>query len=622
MYRKVNKDVEYPIQGNVSESWQYVSISIQMHLGHVELPSDQETGFLKKQMASEKLIIFDRLNRLVRCLVDCRLFEGDAVGVRTGLELVRAISAGTWEDHPAQVQQVPGIGPVAMRKFQAHGVHTVLELAKLSFDHIERIMSRNPPYGKNLCKVLEGFPQLTLRVDVLGAPGTYKKLGNSITAVIRATLGYKNQKHPPSWCGKAPAVTFLAETLAGKVAYFSRSNIRNINGSNGVEIKFPVSLSSPDEVVTCHFSCEEIVGTQVVKEVHLNTPASAFAGLDAPGPANPVAEAQIDYMSKDAVNDIADEDLLEALNGAPKASLYSPQYDFLDSDDDGFPDLEDALNDQSPTKPAPTKMKNGRWMCNHYCRGGGLTKNGRPCTHKCCKEGLEKPRPPPKRKATEDQATASTASGKKTKSQHHSEDGPKQKKKMKKRGHNDQVVELVDLSGLTDDDDDMQLAASAPEQAIHNKNKLSDLHRKTQGENMKAPSRITKSIVKSTESPKPALDGRSAPHPFELQYELDDSDEMEEEKEEDEPHAIPQDLAMDNQPPLPGEEPVPPSSHDGLDKVDDADQPFFLDSNPFEVAVNPEADSSQSKAPEWASELSPEVMDLIKGMVEVDGWRP
>ncbi|KAK8018948.1 hypothetical protein PG991_008138 [Apiospora marii] len=624
-YRKLNKDVEYPIQGNVTESWQYVSISIQMHLGRVELPNDKETGFLKKQMLSEKLIIFDRLNRLVRCLVDCRVFEGDAVGVRTGLELVRAIAANSWENHPVQVQQVSGIGPVAMRKFQTHNVHTVLELAKLSFEQIERIMSRNPPYGKNMCKILEGFPQLTLRVDVLSAPGTYKKLGNSITVVVRAILGHKNQKHPPTWSGKVPVVTFLAETLDGKVAYFSRSNIKNINGSDGLEIKFPVSLSRPDEVVTCHFSCEEIVGTQVVEEEHVNIPASAFARLDTQALANPVAEAQIDYISEDAVNNIADEDLLEVLNGAPKTSLYSPQYDVLDSDDDGFPELEDALNDQSPTKPVPTKMKNGRWMCNHYCRGGGLTKNGRTCTHKCCKEGLEKPRPPPKRKATKDQPTASATSGKKAKSQHHPEDGPKQEKKMKKGDHDDQVVELVDLSGLTDDDDDVQLAVSAPEQTIHNKNKLSDLHRKTQGHNMKAPSRITKSIAKSTESPKPVLAGRSAPHPFELQYELDDSDAMEEEieeKEEDQPQDFAQELAMDNQPPLPDEEPVLSSSHDGLGGVDDTDQPFFLDSNPFEVAVNPEAESSQSKAPEWASELSPEVMDLIKGMVEVDGWRP
>ncbi|KAK8068678.1 P-loop containing nucleoside triphosphate hydrolase protein [Apiospora phragmitis] len=622
-YRKLNKYVAYPIQGTVNEPWHYVSILIQMHLGHVELPNDQEMGFLKKQMASEKFIIFDRLNRLVRCLVDCKVFDGDAVGVRTGLDLVRAISAGAWENHPVQIQQVPGIGPVAMRKFQAQDVRTVLDLAKLNFDHIERIMSRNPPYGKNISKVLEGFPQLTMRVEVLGAPGTYKKLGGSIGVVVRAILGYKNQKHPPSWSGKIPAVTFLAETSDGKIAYFSRSNIKNINGTNGLELKFPVLLNRPDEVVSCQFSCEEIVGTQVVDEVQVNTPASAFAALDAQASANPVSEAQVDYMTKHAANDIADEDMLEALDEATNPS-YSPPYDdLLDGDDDGFLDIDELTNDQSPATPAPTQMKNGRWLCNHCCRGGGFTKNGKLCTHRCCKEGLEKPRPPPKRKSVEDsQPTHSTASRKKPKSQHNTEDGPRQKKTGY---HDDQMVELVDLSGLVDDDSDLDLTGSASEQATSRKNKLPGLHRKAQGQHVKAPARITKSITKSTDSPKSALSDRSAPDPFELQYELDDSDARREEGEEEEEgqaHVRYQDLTVDKQVPLPEEASVQSSPHNGLDEGGDADQPFFLDSNPFEVAVNAEAESSQSKAPEWASELSPEVMDLIKGIVEVDGWKP
>ncbi|KAK8084255.1 ATP-dependent DNA helicase [Apiospora hydei] len=599
VYRKLNKDVQYPIQGSVNEPWHYVSISIQMHLGHVELPNDQEAGFLKKQMASEKLIIFDRLNRLVRCLVDCRVFDGDAVGVRSGLELVRAISAGTWENHPAQIQQIPGIGPVAMRKFQAQGVRTVLDLAKLSFDHIERIMSRNPPYGKNLCKVVEGFPQLTLRIEVLGAPGAYKKAGNSIGVVARAVLGHKNQKHPPSWSGKIPAVTFLAETSDGK----------NINGTDGLELKFPVSLSRPDEVVSCYFSCEEIVGTQVIDQVKVNTPASAFAALGAHVSPNPLPEAHVDYMTNNAVDDIDDEDMLEALDGAANSLSHSPHYDPFEEEDAGFPEIEGLIDDQEPVNPAPVQMKNGRWLCNHHCRGGGRTKNGKLCTHRCCKEGLEKPRPPPKRKSVEDsQPTNSTASRKKPKSQHNIEDGPKQKKKEKQDSHEDQIIELVDLSGLTDDDSDLDPAASAPEQAPSSKNRLPGLHRKAQGQNMKTPSRITK------------------PHPFDLQYVLDDSDAIEEEEEEAEeaghPPACHQDLAIDNQPPFSEDASVQLSSHDGLGEVDDTDQPFFLDPNPFDVAVNAEAESSQSKAPDWASELSPEVMDLIKGIVEVDGWKP
>ncbi|KAK6840282.1 DNA helicase-like protein [Apiospora arundinis] len=628
VFRKLNKDVAYPIQGTVNEPWHYVSVSIQMHLGHVELPSDQDSGFLKRQMASEKAIIFDRLNRLVRCLVDCRVFDGDAVGVRTGLELVRAISAGTWENHPAQIQQIPGIGPVAMRKFQTHDVRTVMQLAKLSFDHIERIMSRNPPYGKNLAKVLEGFPQLTMRAEVLSASGNYKKLGNSVGVIVRVVLGHNNQKHPPSWSGRIPAVTFLAETSDGKVAYFSRSNIKNINGTNGLELKFPVSLSRPDELVSFHFSCEEIVGTEVNDEVRVNTPASAFVGLDAQTPAHPVHGVQVDtlldeYISNNAGDDIADEDMLEALGGTTEFSCSQP-CDLGDADDGDFPEIEELVEDQSSTTLVPIQMENGRWLCNHYCRGGGLTKNGKLCTHRCCKEGLEKPRPPPKRKSVAEESQAqpstSTAGRKKPKLQASAEPDPKQK--MKKEGiMKDHIIELVDLSGLTDDDeddDDLHLAMPSSEKSTSNKNKLPDLHKKVQGQQL-TPSRITKPIPKSVNSPKSTvLERGGAAQPFALEYELDDSNASED--EEGVVHASSQDVAIEK---TFSEEPQAPlRSHNELGEEGDIDQPFFLDSNPFEVAVNMEAGGSQSKAPEWASELGPEVMDLIKGIVDVDGWKP
>ncbi|KAK8121524.1 hypothetical protein PG999_005644 [Apiospora kogelbergensis] len=631
VFRKLNKDVAYPIQTTVNEPWHYVLISIQMHLGHIELPNDKESGFLKRQMAAEKVMIFDRLNRLVRCMIDCRVFDGDAVGARVGLEVVRSISACTWENHPAQIQQIPGIGSVAMRKFQAHDVRTVLELAKLSSDHIERIMSRNPPFGKNLSKALEGFPQLTMRTEVLGAPGTYKKLESSIGVEMRVVLGHNNQKHPPSWAGKIPAVTFMAETSDGKVSYFTRSNIKNINGSDGLELRFPVALSRPDEVVSFHFSCEEIVGTEVKQDVQVrvNAPASAFAARDAqvsphPVPVVQIADSQDEYLSKNSTNEIADEDMLEALDEIIGPS-HSSMYDLRDTDNDEYPEIDELTGDQSPTTAAPTQMKNGRWMCNHPCRGGGLTKNGKLCTHKCCKEGLEKPRPPPKRKsvAEESQAPPSTAGRKKAKIQPITESGPKQKKKEKDGSTRDHMVELIDLSGLPDDNDDFQLSYPSPNKAKSRKNKLPDLHEKIQGQQTK-PHRITKPMAKSTSSPKPAAFDRGAAHPFELAYELDDSDALEDEEGEDlgdnEVFKGPRDAAIEN--PSSGEPQVPSSSPGKVGEDGGSDQPFFLDPNPFEVAVNTDAGSSQSKAPEWASEISPEVMDLIKGIVEVDGWKP
>lgn len=39
------------------------------------------------------------------------------------------------------------------------------------------------------------------------------------------------------------------------------------------------------------------------------------------------------------------------------------------------------------------QLPNGRWQCNHTCTGG-FTKKGKSCSHKCCREGVQYPRPP------------------------------------------------------------------------------------------------------------------------------------------------------------------------------------------------------------------------------------
>jgi ATP-dependent DNA helicase HFM1/MER3 len=55
----------------------------------------------------------------------------------------------------------------------------------------------------------------------------------------------------------------------------------------------------------------------------------------------------------------------------------------------------------------PVQLPNGRWQCNHACTAGNLTKGGKLCSHRCCLEGLDKPRKlkPKPSKATEAKAT-------------------------------------------------------------------------------------------------------------------------------------------------------------------------------------------------------------------------
>lgn len=362
---------------------------VQIHLGGVELPNDKEYNHLKRDIACEKTAIFDRLNRLVRCVVDCKAFDGDGISTRTGLELARAIVANSWENKPVQLNQIQGFGPVTVRRWIAHGVHTVLGVADRDFMEMERISGRNPPYGKNLSKTLEGFPRLTLQVVQLSREN--RDSNDNVTVMVKANLGHCNTKRTPSWNGKVPAVTFMAEVSDGNLAYFWRGNIKKLDPARGLELKFPVRLSGPNQTVSCYFSCEEIVGTQIIKKIEPQIPDSAFDNI---GTQEPRREPpRIDLLDSDIdLEDVEDADMLDALDSVTLDNEYPGPLDTVDGD---FPLIDDILSQDPPLEEEPQKMENGKWMCHHHCRNGGTTKSGKPCSHKCCHEGVEKLRPAP-----------------------------------------------------------------------------------------------------------------------------------------------------------------------------------------------------------------------------------
>ncbi|KAI1848843.1 hypothetical protein JX266_005271 [Neoarthrinium moseri] len=399
--RTMNQSVMFPIKGTISDTWHKIFLMVQVHLAALELPPGKETDIIKRQTAIKKRLIFDRLNRLVQCVIDCKVADGDGPGARVGLELARALMADSWEAHPAQLRQVNGIGPVAMRKLTSHGIENVLELAGQEAQDLERIMSRNPPYGKNMLKLLDGFPRLTMHAELVkSSQMTWTRTEDTVSVMVNVRIGFENSKSP-SWKGKSPAVALLVETTSGALAYFWRNNISTIK--DGLNLQFPVAVRESTENVTCFFSCEDIVGTQVTETIYLDVPASVFQDLPKRHGTDRATSSSFQDSSYD--EGLADQDMLDALD-TEYLSLPCLEYQSARFDKD-FPDIDNVLdvtkeidvNEQFETEIwTPVQLDNGRWMCNHHCAGGELTKNGKPCSHKCCHEGLEKPRPPPHKK--------------------------------------------------------------------------------------------------------------------------------------------------------------------------------------------------------------------------------
>ncbi|KAJ1328172.1 ATP-dependent DNA helicase HFM1/MER3 [Microdochium nivale] len=399
--RSINteKFVRFPIVETVSEPWHKVSLIVQLYLGGCEWPNEKDLIGLKRQLATEKHIIFDRLNRLIRCLIDCKAFDGDGEGTLSALELARCLSANTWDGLPCQLAQIPGFGPVSVRKWNARGINTVKEIAEMDFHDIERLASRNPPFGRNLSNLLADFPRLQLDAT-LHEPRPTSVPQDEVIVTIHAHLRHLTPNKSPTWNKKTPAVTFIVVTSEGSLGFVWRGNIKQIDYENGLPLKFSVSLSRPAEVITCYFSCEEIVGTEVASTLRSQLPAEAFTLRTATPPRHDMRDSIPQKRAHETdYNDISDGDLLAALEQANDTDESRKRADEGTDEDwsqSEFPFIEDVLHEEIPAQTYEAeKMSNGRWMCNHFCRNKGLTKSGKKCSHKCCAEGLDRPRAPP-----------------------------------------------------------------------------------------------------------------------------------------------------------------------------------------------------------------------------------
>lgn len=431
----------------MTQTGQKISLMIQAHLGCVQYPDSSEAAKVRRQLMVERKLVFERLNRLVRAVIDCKGHDRDSVGTKTALELARALAAESWEGRATQLTQVPNIGPVGMRKLASKDIRTVLQLAAKEYDEIERLMSRQPPFGKNLRAHLDKFPRLAVDAAVVGHR-LQPKSEEPVLIEVKATLRYLNRKESPNWNNRVPALTFLVETNTGTLVYFWRGSMRKLDKQAGFMLKFPVGLREAKDKVICHFSCEEVVGTIVSKTLEHKLPPSVFSARPIPVNTCPSQPSKAGSQEYHDDGDIEDSDLILAAEQAlARSSMKQTPMGTAEIDIDEYPSVEELIdmddtseqivdrfdshlaghgdadeNDSTQTPiREPIRLSNGRWQCNHVCSGGAPTRSGKPCGHRCCKEGLDKPRKRPlqrpKRKRDEPVGNLADARGMPTSSE-------------------------------------------------------------------------------------------------------------------------------------------------------------------------------------------------------------
>lgn len=415
VFRELNKSpfIAYPIKETVNTTAHKASLLLQASLGCVDVSDVPEA--VRRQINMDTGLLFERMHRLVRAVVECKASDLDGVACRVALDLARSMAARTWEGKPMQLTQVPQIGPVFMRKFVASGITTVHDLVEIGASNIERILSRNPPFGKKMADELAHFPRLTLEARIAIETPQAFNLGKQPVARIDATLGFSNTVGKPKWRGKIPSVTFMAETTEGVLAHWWRGSLKKFKEEDGHKLsqRFEVQLSSVNEKIICHFSCEDIVGTVVTKALEHGLPVPAFPSKESTSQLSQTSGKSATSMMDD---DIRDDDLLEITTkkgrNQSEADIVIPGDSNSDSqqpmmnrnrknhNDDQtqkqgakFSYSQDSEKENTPWQPI--QLPNGKFKCNHPCADAGLKNgNGKACAHRCCREGLDVPRKP------------------------------------------------------------------------------------------------------------------------------------------------------------------------------------------------------------------------------------
>lgn len=354
LFRNINKDpfIMFPIEGAVNSVAHKISLLIQMELGRVDVTNI--SGFERQRLRSETSRVFEMMHRLIRTVIECKGSDADGPACWAALELARSMTAKAWENKPMQLLQIPQLGPAMMRKLVSHNIRTVHQLANSSPDDVERIASRNPPFGKKMAESVSFFPRLTLsmsvndcRTDPDGSPVVH----------VDGLLGFINSRG--KWQGKFPIVTFLAVTTEGVASFFCRESLNAFDQhQNTQQIHFTWTPQSYQEALICRLACEEIVGTVVSTEVRHGLLSSAFPA-QSKDPWLPFEETRISIppqMSPTycAIEDeVEDDDMLGILDDAicQGDSTQRNKIETDPGDDDFFTMIDDNSNDNPVSRP-------------------------------------------------------------------------------------------------------------------------------------------------------------------------------------------------------------------------------------------------------------------------------
>jgi hypothetical protein len=398
-YKEINKapEIKFPVKVDIALATHKISLLMQAEMGNVALPDGENHKRHHNQYRIDRSLVFAHANRLIRCLIDCQIQLQDAISARNALELGRSLAAHVWDNTASQLRQVEGLGEVAVRKLAAASINSIDTLLNTEPARIELVLGKNPPFGHQLLKKLESFPNLRVSVKETGRD---IRPGKGVTVKMVAEIGFLNQVPPQIFNKKPFSVCFLAEDSDGTLLDFRRFGPKKL--VHGELVCLTIPLTKPTSHVNSYVMCDNVAGTSKYAELKLSDiPLSVYPKQrhqDDPidGKKQHIRQAQISNCREDEFDDggIDDQDLLSIDANSSAIEVIEDIDAILETEAQKKSKSTKHNHDEDADASAyrePTQLLNGRWTCQHDCN-----ERDKNCKHKCCKEGVSRPKRRPK----------------------------------------------------------------------------------------------------------------------------------------------------------------------------------------------------------------------------------
>ncbi|GAO19436.1 uncharacterized protein UV8b_06227 [Ustilaginoidea virens] len=268
-FREINDHtaIPYTVKEAITQPWHKIYLLVQADLLRTPWPNKISVN-ARKELYQERKRIYGLLDRVLRCLADAVALRGDGKGVNVCLDVLRSVNSGVWEGEGKELLLVEGIGQAKAERLRKAGITTIKQLGQLDFCHIERLLSRNPPFGHRMLEQLAGFPRLACQFQVFESPTLLPGPGARTSAeacggkklwVCRVVLSYDNEQLP-HWKKGNPWVTLVIQGGDGRLLWFWRGHVKKLSGAKDLVVGMECRSK---ERIDMRVACEDIVGTAV-----------------------------------------------------------------------------------------------------------------------------------------------------------------------------------------------------------------------------------------------------------------------------------------------------------------------------------------------------------------------